>query len=92
MNTYKRFRDIKEILACRGIVVSYESIRQWCLKFAPTFAKSLKRKQGSLGDEWYLDGVFIKINRELWYLWRAVDRDGNEQLGQNFQDFALRPG
>ncbi|PCJ35160.1 MAG: IS6 family transposase [Moraxellaceae bacterium] len=72
------FRDIEEILACRGIVVSYESIRQWCLKFTPAFAKSLKKKQGSLGDEWYLDEVFIKINGKLRYLWRAVDQDGSE--------------
>lgn len=50
------------MLACRGIVVSYKSIRQWCLKFTPTFAKSLRKKQGALGDEWYLDKFFIKIN------------------------------
>ena len=72
------FRDVEEILACRGIVVSYESIRQWCLKFTATFVKSLKKKQGALGDEWYLDEVFIKINGKLRYLWRAVDQDGNE--------------
>ena len=56
------YRDIEEILACRGIDVSYESIRQWCLKFTPTYAKSLRKKQGQLGDQWFLDEVFIKIN------------------------------
>ena len=70
------FRDIEEILACRGITVSYETIRQWCLKFTLSFAKSLKKKQGQLGDQWFLDEVFIKINGKLRYLWRAVDQDG----------------
>ena len=59
------FRDIEEILVYRGIVVSYESIRQWCRKFTPTFVKSLKKKQSALGDEWYLDEAFIKINDKL---------------------------
>jgi putative transposase len=72
------FRDIEELLASRGIIVSYESIRQWCLKLAPDLAKKLKKKQGVLGDHWYLDEVFIKINGELHYLWRAVDQDGCE--------------
>jgi len=72
------FRDIEELLACRGVVVSYESIRQWCLKFTPKFAKSLKKKRGAFGDQWFLDEVFIKINGKLHYLWRAVDQDGNE--------------
>ena len=68
------FKDIEELLACRGIVVSYETIRQWCLKFTPTFAKSLRKKQGTLGDQWFLDEVFIKINGKQHYLWRAVDQ------------------
>ena len=72
------FSDIEELLACRGIVVTYETIRQWCLKFTPTFAKSLRKKQGALGDQWFLDEVFIKINGKQHYLWRAVDQDGCE--------------
>ncbi len=72
------FRDIEEILALRGIVVSYESIRQWCLKFANDYTKRIKRNRGPLGDIWYLDEVFIKINSKLYYLWRAVDQDGDE--------------
>jgi putative transposase len=48
------FRDIEEILACRGIVVSYETTRQWCLKFTSSFAKFLRKKQGALGDQWFL--------------------------------------
>ncbi|NOR41929.1 MAG: IS6 family transposase, partial [Gammaproteobacteria bacterium] len=72
------FRDIEEFLACRGIVVTYETILQWCLKLTPSFAKSLRKKQGALGDQWFLDEVFIKINGKQHYLWRAVDQDGCE--------------
>ncbi len=72
------FRDIEEILACRSIVVSYESIRQWCFKLGSSFAKKLKKRAGALGDQWFLDEVFIKINGKLHYLWRAVDQDGCE--------------
>jgi len=69
------FRDVEELLAARGIVVSYEAIRRWCLKFGQTYAKLLKKAQGNLGDQWFLDEVFIKINGRPYYLWRAVDQD-----------------
>ena len=72
------FREVEEILAYRGIEVTYETIRQRCKKFGSGFAKKLKKKRGGYGDEWYLDEVFIKINGELFYLWRAVDQDGDE--------------
>ena len=71
------FRDVEDLLAERGIVVSYESIRQWCNRFGPEYARKLKKRQGRLGDTWHLDEVFIKINGELHYLWRAVDQDGD---------------
>ena len=71
------FRDVEDLLAERGISVSYESIRQWCNRFGPEYARKLKKRQGRLGDTWYLDEVFIKINGELHYLWRAVDQDGD---------------
>jgi len=78
---YHRFclslRDVEDLLAERGIAVSYESIRQWCNRFGPEYARKLKKRQGQLGDTWYLDEVFIKINGELHYLWRAVDQDGD---------------
>jgi putative transposase len=73
------FRDIEELLACRGIVITYETIRQWFLKLTPSFAKSLRKKQCALGDQWFLDEVFIKINGKQHYLWRAVDQDGSER-------------
>jgi len=66
------------MLAFRGVVVTYETIRQWYLKLTPSFAKSLRKKQGSLGDQWFLDEVFVKINGKQRYLWRAVDQDGCE--------------
>ena len=78
---YHRFclslRDVEDLLAERGITVSYESIRQWCNHFGPEYARTLKKRSGRLGDNWYLDEVFIKIRGELHYLWRAVDQDGD---------------
>ncbi len=70
------FRDVEDLLARRGITVSYEAIRLWCFKFGPDYARSLKRRQGRLGDTWYLDEVFVTIRGERQYLWRAVDQDG----------------
>ena len=72
------FRDIEELLAARGIVVSYETIRQWCKKYGAIYCNKLKKNSGKLGDTWYLDEVFIKINGVLHYLWRAVDQDCDE--------------
>ena len=70
------FRDVEDLLAERGIDVSYETIRRWCEKFGPDYVRKLKRRQGQLGDTWYLDEVFIRINGHQQYLWRAVDQDG----------------
>ena len=70
------FRDVELLLAERGIIVSYESIRRWCLKFGSAFADNLRRSRPRPGDKWYLDEVFIRIQGELRYLWRAVDQDG----------------
>jgi len=71
------FRDVEELLAQRGIVVSYETVRQWCLKFGQTYANELKRRRPRCGDKWHLDEVFLRINGKIHYLWRAVDQDGN---------------
>ncbi len=77
---YYRFnlshRDIEDLLAERGIAVSYKSIRLWCIKFGPKYAKRLKRKHQGYGDTFYIDGVFVKIGGKLQHLWRAVDQDG----------------
>lgn len=64
------------MLARRGIEVSYETIRQWCLKFGQTFANELRRRRPRPGDKWHLDEVVLKIKGQLCYLWRAVDQDG----------------
>jgi putative transposase len=71
------FRDVEDFLAERGIIVSYESIRQWCRKFGPEYARALKRRQGCLGDTWHLDELFVNIQGQQHYLWRAVDQDGD---------------
>ena len=55
------FRDIEELLAARGIVVTYEAIRQWCEKSSNIDCNQVKNNCGQLGDTWYLDEVFIKI-------------------------------
>jgi putative transposase len=69
-------RDVELVLAERGVVVSYESIRRWCAKFGSSFANNLRRRRPRPGDKWHLDEVFIRIQGELHYLWRAVDQDG----------------
>ncbi len=70
------FRDVEDLLAERGTVVSYESIRSWCNKFGPAYARSIKKCRGSLGDTWYMDEVYIvTVRGERRYLWRAVDQE-----------------
>jgi putative transposase len=69
-------RDIALILAERGVVVSYESIRRWCLRFGTEFAARLCKRRPRPGDTWPLDAVYLRINGELLYLWRAVDQHG----------------
>ena len=71
------FRDIEEMLAMRGVCLTYETVREWCLKFGQTYAKGLRRRSPRPGDQWHLDEVFLKINGRLHYLWRAVDQDGD---------------
>ena len=64
------------MMAERGVVVSYETIREWCQKFGQSYAKRLRARRGHLGDRWHLDEVFLKIQGKLQYLWQAVDQDG----------------
>ena len=65
-------RDIEDLLAQRGILVSYESI-----KFGRNYARRLKRRHKGYGDTFYIDEVFVKINGKQHYLWRAVDQEGD---------------
>ena len=62
------FRDAEDLLAQRGITVSYETIRQWCRTFGPAYARTLRRRRGRLGDTWYLDELFVNIQGERQYL------------------------
>src|SRR6266700_626883 len=71
------YRDVEEIMAERGVVLTYETVRQWCLKFGQTYANELRRRRPPCGDKWHLDEVFLTINGKRSYLWRAVDQDGN---------------
>lgn len=71
------FRDVEELLAARGVIVTYETVRQWCLKFGQQFANQLRRRRVQPGDKWHCDEVFLKINGQQHYLWRAVDQHGN---------------
>ena len=52
------FRDVEDLLAERGVIVTYEAIRQWCLMFGLDYARRLRRRRGRMGDAWYLDEVF----------------------------------
>ena len=70
------FRDVELLLAERGVILSYETVRRWCLKFAQRFANGLRRRRPRPGDKWHLDEVFLRIGGKRHYLWRAVDQDG----------------
>ncbi|MGY3061723.1 putative transposase [Streptomyces sp. TE3672] len=84
------FREVEELMLERGVIVSHETVRRWCLKFGQAYANTLRRRQPRPGDKWHLDEVFIEINGEQKYLWRAVDQDGNvlDILVQNRRDTA----
>ncbi len=77
---YYRFnlshRDIEDLLAERGIIVTREAIRLGCIKFGAIYTRRLKRKHRGYGDTFYIDEVFVKVNGKQYYLWRAVDQDG----------------
>src|SRR5919107_166791 len=69
-------RLVEEMLLERGILVSYETVRRWALKFGPAYARRLKRKPPSRRDIWHLDEVVVTISGQKHWLWRAVDQDG----------------
>ncbi len=84
MYLYHRFtlslRDVEELLAVRGVSVSYETIRVWCAHFGPTYAKRLRKCHGRAGHVWSLDEVHIvTVQGERRYLWRAVDQNGGHR-------------
>jgi putative transposase len=69
------YRDVEELLFARGVIVTYEAIRQWCHKFGQADANQLRRRRPRPGDKWHLDEVFLTIKGRRHYLWRAVDQD-----------------
>ena len=71
------YRDVEELLAERGVVLTYETVRQWCRKFGQGYANALRHRRPRTGDKWRLDEVFVSINGATHYLWRAVDQDGH---------------
>src|SRR5207248_647909 len=70
------YRDVEELLAERGLEVSYETVRRWVLKFGPGFARRLRRSRPRPSDRWHLDEMVVRIAGRRMYLWRAVDHEG----------------
>ena len=70
------FRDVEDLLAERGIDVSYETVRRWALKFGQAYARRLRAVRPRPDDRWHLDEVFVSIAGKRMYLWRAVDGEG----------------
>jgi putative transposase len=84
------FREVEGLMLERGAMVTHETIRRWCAKFGQSYANGLRRRRPWPGDKWHLDEVFVRVNGEQRYLWRAVDADGTvlDILVQNRRDTA----
>ena len=80
--SYHRFqlslRDVSEQLMMRGIVISYETIREWSLTFGQTYANEIKRRAPRRGDKWHMDEMCLVMKGKKYWLWRAVDQEGYE--------------
>ncbi|MEP6342605.1 MAG: IS6 family transposase, partial [Maricaulaceae bacterium] len=70
------FRDVEELMAERGVEVTYETVRRWVNRFGTVYAKRIKSRAEAPSPVWHLDEVYTKINGEMVYLWRAVDDEG----------------
>src|ERR687892_637917 len=70
------YRDVEELLAERGIAVTYETVRRWVLKFGPALARNLRRLRPRPTGRWHMDEMVISIQGRRMYLWRAVDSEG----------------
>jgi putative transposase len=108
---YLRFtlnlRDVEDLLAERGVAVSYETVRRWVNHFGPMIAADLRKRRLKPHTTWHLDEVYLKIDGRMVYLWRAVDAEGEVldvlvqskrnrhaalKLAQAFEEVCLRPG
>jgi putative transposase len=70
------YRDAEDLLAERGLDVSYETVRRWVLKFGPLFARELRRSRHRPASQWHLDEMAVIIGGGQFWLWRAVDNEG----------------
>ena len=70
------YRDVEDLLAQRGLDVSYETVRRWVLKFGPLFARELRRRRPRPTSRWHLDEMAVTIAGRQFWLWRAVDDEG----------------
>ena len=70
------YRDVQELLHVRGIVVSHETLREWCIKFGPLFTEDLYHREPRRGSRWHLDKVCTTVDGVRHWLWRAVDEHG----------------
>jgi putative transposase len=70
-------RDVEELLFARGVIVTYEAIRKWYLKFGQQYAQQLQHLRPQPGDKWHLDEVFLTMNGNRHYLWQAIDQEGD---------------
>jgi putative transposase len=84
------YRDVEDLLAARGLGVSYETVRRWVLKFGPAIARNLRHTRPRPDGQWHLDEMVVSINGQRMYLWRAVDSEG-EVLDMLVQRDATRP-
>src|SRR5205823_13513634 len=70
------YRDVEELLAERGLDISYETVRRWVLKFGPLIARKLRKGRPRPSARWHLDEMVVRIAGKRMYLWRAVDHEG----------------
>jgi len=70
------YRDVEDLLAERGIEVSYETVRRWVFAFGPVIARQLRARRPKPQGRWHLDEMFVRIGGRQMYLWRAVDAEG----------------
>jgi putative transposase len=70
------YRDVEDLLAERGLEISYETVRRWVLKFGPLIARKLRQRRPRPSDRWHLDEMVVRIAGKRMYLWRAVDHEG----------------
>jgi transposase-like protein len=70
------YRDVEELLAERGLDISYKTVRRWVVTFGPVYARNLRRLRPRPTRTWHLDEMAVTIRGERFWLWRAVDREG----------------